>query len=602
MRGTLVLIGGPSGAGKDTLIRLAQQHLADDPRFVFARRVITRPRDGGAEDHEPASAAQFARRLAGGAFAMSWEAHGLRYGVPRGIEQELADGRVVIVNVSRAIIPETVRRYPNARVVIITAPVEMLAARLAERAREPLSQLEARLGRPDPSANSSAPTFYISNDRAPKDGAEALLALLHQCVSPKPAFFSTNPHAQGDGTPPNREDIMTMTTPALLRQGRSHSASETVLTNARLILEDEEISGTLSFRAEGIHAIDHGRSALPNAIDCEGDLIVPGLVEMHTDNLEKHLLPRPKVRWPNPLAAAIANDAQMAASGITTVFDAVCAGTYENSAGQRKEIFAEEIDAIQSAADQGLFRIDHFLHLRCELTDPDVPALIEPQVGKPLLRLVSLMDHTPGHRQWRNLADLRTFMTGTGRSPAEIETAIEQRRRGQRLVSRNWELVVEMFRGSGIVLASHDDTTEDHVMQAAASGCVISEFPTTREAATKAKAMGLKTIAGAPNIVRGGSHSGGVAVRDLVAAGVLDGLSSDYVPASLLQAVQLLMRDLGLASHQAFALVTSHVADMLGLRDRGRLLPQKRADLVQLRFVGDTPLVRRVWCGGAVVF
>jgi alpha-D-ribose 1-methylphosphonate 5-triphosphate diphosphatase len=395
---------------------------------------------------------------------------------------------------------------------------------------------------------------------------------------------------------------MNTNAPTLQRQGQSRSAFETVLTNARLILDDEEISGTLSFDAAGIRAIEHGRSSLPGAIDCEGDFIVPGLVEIHTDNLEKHLLPRPKVRWPNPLAAAVANDAQMAASGITTVFDAVCAGTYENAVGQRKAIFAEEIDAIEAAADQDMFRINHFLHLRCELTDPDLPALVEAQVGRPILRLVSLMDHTPGYRQWRNIGDLRNFMTGTGRSAAEIESAIEERGQRGRVVSLNWGLVVKMFRGSGIVLASHDDTTEEHVMEAVAAGCTISEFPTTSEAATKAKAMGLKTIAGAPNVVRGGSHSGGVAVRDLVAAGVLDGLSSDYVPASLLQAVRLLTRDPGLALHEAFALVTSQVADMLSFDDRGRLQPEKRADLVRLRFVGDTPLVRRVWCGGAVVF
>lgn len=114
--------------------------------------------------------------------------------------------------------------------------------------------------------------------------------------------------------------------------------------------------------------------------------------------------------------------------------------------------------------------------------------------------------------------------------------------------------------------------------------------------------MGLKTIGGAPNIVRGGSHSGGVAMQELVAEGVLDGLSSDYVPASLLQAVRFLSRKADLPLHQAFALVTKNVADMVGLDDRGRLAPGKRADIVRLRFVDDTPLVRRVWCGGAVVF
>jgi alpha-D-ribose 1-methylphosphonate 5-triphosphate diphosphatase len=394
-----------------------------------------------------------------------------------------------------------------------------------------------------------------------------------------------------------------MNAPTLERPTASRSATETVLTNARIILADEEINGTLSFDAAGIKAIDHGRSSLPQAVDCEGDLVIAGLVEMHTDNLEKHLLPRPKVRWPNPLAAAIANDAQMTASGITTVFDAICIGTYENSVGERKGLFGDEIGAVERGVEQGMFRIEHYLHLRCELTDPDLPSLVEPQVGSPILRLASLMDHTPGHRQWRNLDDLRTYMVGTGRTDAEIESSIAARTdRGLRSVSDNWPVIVDMFRDSGIVLASHDDTTEGHVEEAAASGCTISEFPTTREAAAKAKEMGLKTIGGAPNIVRGGSHSGGVAMQDLVAEGVLDGLSSDYVPASLLQAVRFLAQQAGLPSHQAFALVTRNVADMVGLDDRGRLAPGKRADIVRLRFIDDTPLIRRVWCGGAVVF
>ena len=394
-----------------------------------------------------------------------------------------------------------------------------------------------------------------------------------------------------------------MNAPTLERHAAGKSATETVLTNARIILADEEIKGTLSFDASGVRAMDHGRSSLPGAIDCEGDFVIAGLVEMHTDNLEKHLLPRPKVRWPNALAAAIANDAQMTASGITTVFDAICVGTYENSVGERKGIYADEIDALEQGVEQGLFRIEHFLHLRCELTDPDLPALVEPQAGRHMLRLASLMDHTPGHRQWRNLDDLRTYMVGTGRTEAEIESSIAARTdRGLRSVFDNWPIIVDMFRNSGIVLASHDDTTEGHVEEAAASGCTISEFPTTREAAAKAKELGLKTIGGAPNVVRGGSHSGGVAMQELVAEGVLDGLSSDYVPASLLQAVRILSQKAGLPLHQAFALVTKNVADMVGLDDRGRLAPGKRADIVRLRFIDDTPLVRRVWCGGAVVF
>ena len=100
----------------------------------------------------------------------------------------------------------------------------------------------------------------------------------------------------------------------------------TILTNARLILQNEIIDGTLAFDATGLRSIDHGRSSLPVAIDAEGDFVAPGLIEMHTDNLEKHYIPRPGVVWPNALAAALAHDAQMAAAGVTTVYDALCAG------------------------------------------------------------------------------------------------------------------------------------------------------------------------------------------------------------------------------------------------------------------------------------
>ncbi|MFI5011167.1 MAG: phosphonate metabolism protein/1,5-bisphosphokinase (PRPP-forming) PhnN [Hyphomicrobiales bacterium] len=182
MNGTLVLIAGPSGAGKDTLIRLAQQRLRDDPRFVFVRRVITRPGDAGAEEHWASSDEEFAREAASGAFALHWEAHGLRYGVPREIDADLAAGRVVVVNVSRGVIPEARRRYLNSLAIIVTAPIEMLAARLAARGREPASEHPGRLARPDLAACAEMGLLHVSNDRTPEDGAEALLAILRRCM------------------------------------------------------------------------------------------------------------------------------------------------------------------------------------------------------------------------------------------------------------------------------------------------------------------------------------------------------------------------------------------------------------------------------------
>lgn len=377
---------------------------------------------------------------------------------------------------------------------------------------------------------------------------------------------------------------------------------ETVLTNARLILEDEIVDGTISFGANGIHSVDKGRSSLPSAIDANGDYVAPGLIEMHTDNLEKHFAPRPGVIWPNGLAAALAHDAQMAAAGVTTVYDAICAGFESGEAMSRKENFEKFVEAIKEGVAQGLFRIDHRLHLRCELSGADVIETITPHMDHPLVTLGSLMDHTPGQRQWRDMASLRTYVVGrTGKSESEWQMHLARRMEAAPNVAKNWPIVVEMFRARGIPLASHDDTTEAHVEEGLASGVVISEFPTTVEAAAAAKRHGLMTIAGAPNVVRGGSHSGGVSVSELAEKGVLDGLSSDYVPASLLQAVQRLDAAHGIALPAAMGLVTWAIADALKLGDRGRLQAGLRADVLRFRFAGETPVVRGLWSAGRQV-
>lgn len=377
----------------------------------------------------------------------------------------------------------------------------------------------------------------------------------------------------------------------------------TILTNARLILEDEVVTGTIAFDEDGIRSVDQGRSSLPEAIDVQGDYVAPGLVEMHTDNMEKHFMPRPKVFWPNGLAAALVHDAQMAAAGVTTVYDAICAGTPFSAKDYRKDIFADVMDALRLGSAEGVFRIDHRIHMRCELTSPDLLKDIEPYQDDALVQLVSLMDHTPGQRQWRNLEDLRTYALGSGKTQAEFEEDVVVRQReGGANVARNWSAVVEMFQARGIPIATHDDTTVEHVEAGIASGAVISEFPTTVEAAQAAKQRGLATIAGAPNVVRGGSHSGGVSVAELAEKDLLDGLSSDYVPASLLQAVLKLHDKHGITLPAAIAKVTWKVADILGLKDRGHLKPGLRADLVRFKALGATPVIATVWSQGRRAF
>lgn len=376
---------------------------------------------------------------------------------------------------------------------------------------------------------------------------------------------------------------------------------ETVLTNARLILDDGVVTGTLTVRDGRIAAVDAGRSQLPAAVDCDGDFLAPGIVDLHTDALEGHFVPRPRVFWPDARAAALAHDGQAVAGGITTVFDAICAGGFDQAKAERRELFQVMLDAVEAGA--GLFRADHRIHLRCEMTDPDLLELVEPALARSTLAFASLMDHTPGARQWRNVEVLRTFLLGIGKEAQEAEREIADRTaRGRANVERNFTPLADMLAASGLIMASHDDTTGDHVEQALAAGCTVSEFPTTREAAAAARSAGLATIGGAPNVVRGGSHSGGVAMGALAQEGLVDALASDYVPASLLQAAtRLHFRD-AMPLADAMALVTRNPARMAGLEDRGRLAKGLRADLLRFRMVESTPVVRQVMVEGERVF
>jgi phosphonate metabolism protein PhnN/1,5-bisphosphokinase (PRPP-forming) len=180
MSGCLVTVVGPSGAGKDTLLGAARAALAGDPRFVFARRAITRPAEivthAGIEDHLPLTEAEFAVARDAGAFALHWPAHGLHYGIPRGIEADLQAGRVVIANLSRAVLAEAHTRY-NLRVILVTAPIGILAARLAGRGRETVEEIAARLSRSAPLPPGLEVT-EVANDTTPEDGAARLLAAL----------------------------------------------------------------------------------------------------------------------------------------------------------------------------------------------------------------------------------------------------------------------------------------------------------------------------------------------------------------------------------------------------------------------------------------
>ncbi len=376
-----------------------------------------------------------------------------------------------------------------------------------------------------------------------------------------------------------------------------------VLSNARVVLADHVIeTGWIALSNGTIAEVGEGRPP-ERGEDFGGDLLLPGLVELHTDHLEAHYMPRPKVHW-NPVAAVVSYDGQLATSGITTVLDSLRVWREEGiaEADGEAEILA---GAIAAARSDGLLRIEHFLHLRCEVPMPGVVAEARSLLGRPDVRLISLMDHTPGQRQFRDERKLRDYYRGKkgGLSDAELDRLFAQRIRNQETHgSRNYSALVELAARHATPLASHDDTTLDHVQQSVADGVAIAEFPTTVEAAEALHAAGVRVLMGAPNLVRGGSHAGNVATADLARAGTLDILSSDYVPASLLMAA------LGLpaaaSNHDlpaAVRTVTKTPAEAVGLHDRGEIAPGKRADLIRVRVANDIPAVRSVWLRGTRV-
>ncbi len=378
--------------------------------------------------------------------------------------------------------------------------------------------------------------------------------------------------------------------------------NETVFTNARLITPDAVVEGSLLVRDRAIASLDDCASALAGRIDLEGDYLLPGLVELHTDNLEKHFIPRPKVVWPQGVPAFFAHDAQIVASGITTVFDALSVGEYHDKG--RIAMLGKAVDALNSCRDSGQLRAEHLLHLRCEVADPRMWELFFPLSDTPALRLVSLMDHTPGQRQWRDTSSYRTYYSNltswTDEEFEEVVAALRETRDG--CAEDNAASVMAFCRERGLPMASHDDTLVEHVEEALDNGIAISEFPTTIEAARHAAENGMLVLMGAPNVVRGGSHSGNVSALEVAQAGYLGSLSSDYVPISLLEAAFALSDAGYMPLHAAVGLVTANPAEAVGLTDRGSLEAGRRADLVRVRMVEGQPVVRKVWRDGVEVF
>ncbi len=378
--------------------------------------------------------------------------------------------------------------------------------------------------------------------------------------------------------------------------------TRTILANAQLILPETVETGALVLENGLITEIIRGDRVPAGAIDLHGHYLAPGMVELHTDNLEGHLQPRPGVNWPHA-SAILAHDAELAGCGITTVFDAMRVGsiTSEKQTDYAKYARALASELMEIRAKDAL-RISHFLHLRAEVCSETLIDEIDEFGPDDRVGIISLMDHTPGQRQFRDVSKLAQYVKGKhGLDDAGFEAHVAHLKDLRaRFGDKHEAHAVAKAKALGAVLASHDDTTEGHVVTSAGYGIRLAEFPTTAEAAAACHDHDIMVMMGAPNLIRGGSHSGNVSAAELARNDHLDVLSSDYVPAGLLPGA-IILAGIWNDLPRAIATVSANPAKATGLKDRGQIREGLRADLIRFGMLGETPVLRETWVKGARV-
>jgi len=370
------------------------------------------------------------------------------------------------------------------------------------------------------------------------------------------------------------------------------------LADLRVVLPDRVIP-------RGAVRIEEGRVAEVAEASPRGGAapltLVPGLVDLHGDMIEKEVEPRPDCGF--PLDVAIANlDARLAASGVTTAYAGVSFA--EGKKGLRSEERAREmVEAL--ARLRAAARTDLRVHARFEITNARAEPVMRDLLARGMVDMVSLTDHTPGQGQYR---DVESYVAYSTRAHGHAPEEAERRARARMAVPPAWEIaraVTELARAQGLPIASHDDDTPAKVALMRALGAGISEFPVTIEAARAARDAGMAVLMGAPNALRGRSMTGNITALSVQEAGLLDALAADYHQGAMLPAAIGWVREGRLPLHEAVALLTANPARAAGLDDRGAIRPGARADLVLLDVSeapgAPPPRVRAVWRAGRLI-
>lgn len=376
----------------------------------------------------------------------------------------------------------------------------------------------------------------------------------------------------------------------------AQTAEESVaIVGGHIVTPEAVLEGGV--RTEGDRIVEVGAvdDDADTVIEADGRLIMPGLVDLHGDDIENHLHPRSGARMALPMALASADRANVAA-GITTKFHAISFELDEEA--DRSPELAAALTAAITAADDLL--VDHRLHARCEVTQKQcVDAVLEVVEGGHA-DLVSVMSHIPGKGQFRDIEAFKQYYENANdRSAEEAEKMIEERTDiAMATLRERVDDIVEVAHDTGAMTASHDDENPAEVERLADAGVDITEYPITLETAERASELDMTTAMGAPNLVRGESQWGNLSTAEAIDAGVVDTLVADYHPPSLLAAAFV---DTGEPLPERVSRVSANPADAVGFDDRGRIEVEARADLLVVDR-DPTPTVASALVAGQPVY
>jgi alpha-D-ribose 1-methylphosphonate 5-triphosphate diphosphatase len=382
----------------------------------------------------------------------------------------------------------------------------------------------------------------------------------------------------------------------------------TAFVNGRIVTETGIIEGSaLLMEGQIIQGIipmkELSRHAVAMEVDLRGQYISPGFIDVHSDMIEQIIQPRPTSMMDFEMAIK-EGEKQLVNQGVTTMYHSL--SLYNDDLFGVKEIrkssHVHRLAVLISGMHGRNHLIRHRFHARYEIDNIGCIGLIKELMEAGFVHEFSVMDHTPGQGQFSDLKGYRRHISGYRDRQVtddEWESIMDAHNSKDKATFAQISELVELALKKGIAVASHDDDSVEKVELVSAMGVGISEFPITMEVAKAAREHGLYTVAGAPNILLGGSHSGNLNAADAIMAGFIDVLCSDYYPAAMLHAVFAMHSRHGLPLHAAFNLVTANAARAVKIDALvGSIAPGKMADLLVIDTVDGYPMITQVIIGG----